>query len=856
MRVTKKSDFCTDKAETAFPFIPKNSLKAFLCLSFTLFASNIHAANNHVPLRIASISPALPALSVEGEAKPSGQTWYRAYSEPNSYISKFTGDGSLLALTSRNNPVELWDTRERKPIATFSGGGSGQVEAFVDVSPNGQHIAIGVDERIEVRELSTSQMLFSVPAVSGGVASFSPDGTLFASAIDGKRLDIWNLAQKKRIHSFVGHTKKVSALAFSYQDQLLISGDESGSFTVWDLANQQMLYKFQEHKTGIETISFSSGSPLFVTVDKTGEAKLWDAKQKSLLHTLHVPISKRAGVKSSAVFSPDGKSVLMSLNTGSGKSTLFLFNTAEGDVINSREISGEAINDMVYYPSGNTLLLSHENKAVQIIDEPTLQVVDTFGGQLLKARYASVSPDGKTIAASTVDGYIQLWDANNKTLRYSLRGRNASIESVTFSANGKFLVTGDKNGQVSVWNRRENRRVFSIKAHKKGTALVAISPDGKFLVTASDKFSVLKLWDIQKNKLYHKFIGHHAEITSVLFGPKGDMVVSSSLDGSVKVWNPLTKSLAQTFFAPEKTRGFMSLAISPDGKYLASGLKTHVGEKNGIEVWDLDSKKLIKSLQGHEAPVSSISFDRSSKRLVSGANDGNIGVWDLATGNRTHDFTALNTLGIRLRNNVHSVEFTKSSEEVVVVTESGETTLWNLTKEKLANTLIGGPRGTWVSDDHINNRFLRGDDGSLIAQQHHDIPPAPLPPSGLANEDKLILTASRQAVRVGRNGGKFQLHVSNGGAKPSYWIQAAQLDRGEVPMTLVPSRLTKLDVGQEGILDLRIVPHSSMPYVKQKKLNLKLELVTKAGSHFPITIPVELFDVGSRNIREGRNRRH
>lgn len=853
MRVTNKTGVCPGKNEITFSLITQKYWKAFVWLFFATFFGNVYASPKHGLLTIASVSPALPPLSVEGEAKPSGQTWYRAYSEPDSYISKFTSDGSLLALTSKNNPVELWDTRERKPIATFSGSGSSRDEAFVDVSPNGSHIAIGVDGRIEVRELKTSQMLFSVPTVSAGVASFSPDGTLFASAIDGKRLDIWHIEQKKRIHSFEGHVKKVSALAFSYQDQFLISGDESGAFIVWDIGKQEMLYKFQEHKAGIATIAFSSVAPIFVSIDKTGGAKLWNASQKSLLHTLQMPSSKNASVKSSSVFSPDGKNILVSLNTRSDKSTLFLFNTETGSVLNSREILGEPVNDIVYYPSGKTLLLSHENKAVQIIDEPTLQAVDTFGGQLLKARYASVSPDGNTIAASTVDGYIQLWDANNKRLQYSLRGRNASIESVTFSANGKFLVTGNKNGQVSVWNRPDNRRVFSIKAHKKGTALVAISPNGKFLVTASDKFSVIKLWDVEKNKLYHKFIGHHSEITAVLFSPKGDRVISSSLDGSVKIWNPLTKSLAQTFFAPEKTRGFMSVSISPDSRYLAAGLKTYVGEKNGIEVWDLTSNKYIKSLEGHEASVTSISFNRNSNQLVSGASDGSIGVWDLASGKRTHDFTALNTLGGSVKNTVHSVGFTKNLKEIVVVTESGETTIWNLNKKKLANTLIGGPRGTWVSDDHINHRFLRGDDGSLIAQQHQDIPPAPLPPSGLANEDKLILTASRKAVRVGRNGGKFQLRVSNGGLQPSYWIQAAQLERGEVPVTLLPSRLTKLDVGQQGVLDLKIVPHPGMPYVKRKKVNLKLELVTKAGSHFPITIPVELVDVGSRSKGAGRN---
>lgn len=855
MRVTNESGICTGKNKASPSLISLNSLTVLLSLLLMLFWGKAVAAKLKAPLTIASISPALPVLSDEGENKPSGQTWYRAHSERNSYISKFTDDGRLLALTSRNNPVELWDTEARKPIATFSGSGSSQAVAFVDISPNGQHIAIGVDGRIEVREIKTSQMLFSVPAVSGGVASFSPDGTLFASAIDGKRLDIWSLAQKKRMHSFVGHVDKVSALTFSYQGKLLISGDETGTFVVWDLANSKMLYKFQEHQAGIATLLFSAKAPVFVSIDKKGEAKLWDAQQKTLLHTLHSPISRNASVKSSAAFSPDGNSILMSLNNGISKSSsLFLFDANTGDVINSQEIIGEPINAMMYYPDGKTLLLSHDNKAVQIIDEPTLQVVDTFGGQLLKARFASVSPDGNTIAVSTVDGYIQLWDANDKTLRYSLRSRNASIETVRFSDNGKFLVTGDKNGEVSVWNRRDKRRIFSINGHKKGEALVAISPDGKFLLTASDQFSVLKLWDVEKNTLYHKFIGHHAEITSVLFSPKGDMIVSASLDGSVKIWNPVSKSLAQTFFAPEKARGFLSIAMSADSQYLAAGLNTLVGEDNGIEVWDVASKKLLKSLPGHKASVTSISFDRDARLLVSGDSEGNIAVWDLATGNRTHDFTPLNSLNGGLKNTVHSVEFTKSSEEIVVVTESGETSLWNLRKSKLANTLMGGPRGTWVSDDHLSNRFLRGDDGSLIAQQHQDIPPAPIPPSGLANEDKLTLTGIKQAVRVGRNGGQFQLHVRNDGPTPAYWIQALQLDRGDIPVTLLPSRLTKLGAGQEGVLDLKIVPHSSMPYVRQQKLDLQLELVTKAGSHFPMTIPLELFEVGSRNSREGRNK--
>lgn len=88
------------------------------------------------------------------------------------------------------------------------------------------------------------------------------------------------------------------------------------------------------------------------------------------------------------------------------------------------------------------------------------------------------------------------------------------------------------------------------------------------------------------------------------------------------------------FFLQGHNNEVSCLALSSDGKTLASGQKTHMGFVADIIIWNMDDRSLVRRLQLHKGSISDLAFSPDDQLLASlgGPDDNKLVVWEVERG--------------------------------------------------------------------------------------------------------------------------------------------------------------------------------------------------------------------------------
>ncbi|KAI5637256.1 WD domain, g-beta repeat domain-containing protein [Phthorimaea operculella] len=191
--------------------------------------------------------------------------------------------------------------------------------------------------------------------------------------------------------------------------------------------------------------------------------------------------------------------------------------------------------------------------------------------------------------------------------------------------------------------------------------------------------------------------GHRATITKVIFHPVFSLMVSSSEDATIKVWDFESGEYERTLKG--HTDSVQDIAFDHHGKLLAYSIKVwdfesgeyertlkghtdsvqdiafdHHGKllAYSIKVWDFESGEYERTLKGHTDSVQDIAFDHHGKLLVSCSADMSIKLWDF---NQT--FECVKTMHGH-DHNVSSVAFSPSGDIVYSASRDKTIKAWEV----------------------------------------------------------------------------------------------------------------------------------------------------------------------------------
>jgi len=153
------------------------------------------------------------------------------------------------------------------------------------------------------------------------------------------------------------------------------------------------------------------------------------------------------------------------------------------------------------------------------------------------------SRDGTLLVSGSYDGLIRLWETQSgQCLRTLVKNDdNQPVSFVKFSPNTQFILAATLNSSLRLWKfgGGEQQQFKCLKTYRghvnEKYCIFANFAFGRCIVSGSEDNCVY-IWDLQSKNLIQKLEGHEGPVLGVDTHDTKQMIVSGSMDKTIRLW--------------------------------------------------------------------------------------------------------------------------------------------------------------------------------------------------------------------------------------------------------------------------------------------------------------------------------
>jgi WD40 repeat protein len=337
------------------------------------------------------------------------------------------------------------------------------------------------------------------------------------------------------------HTQEISALQFSPDGSLLVTGAYDNNIKVWEMPNGNLKRTLSVGTSLHKTLILSAdGKRLYSKSDTT--IKIWALPEFRLERTLSIGHDTRRIVPA-----PDGRHILCF-----GSLYLDILSVQKESVVKRVDCRE---NEAWWIDGGRQIVcVSSTPYEIQVLAEPEWNVAKAFRTPLqTRAQGVAISPDGRNIAVAhgesdLASAHIDFWN----------------VADGAQMSNAVVLPPSTEN--IKIWYSADGNRIFIVN-RDSGKLFIVSTHDG--LLLESKKVGFLEVLIFSKDRLW------------VATADAGERIYVYSFPE----WH-LKHTFTHRSSAASDTEynSVKELQFSPDNRLLASG-----DDKGGVYIWDLSS---------------------------------------------------------------------------------------------------------------------------------------------------------------------------------------------------------------------------------------------------------------------------
>eukprot|EP01104_Vermistella_antarctica_P019164 TRINITY_DN7382_c0_g1_i1.p1 TRINITY_DN7382_c0_g1~~TRINITY_DN7382_c0_g1_i1.p1 ORF type:complete len:943 (-),score=213.51 TRINITY_DN7382_c0_g1_i1:33-2837(-) len=349
-----------------------------------------------------------------------------------------------------------------------------------------------------------------------------------------------------------GHTSDVRAVCLSSDDALLASASQR-TVRVWNTENQQCLRVLSLGSEYALSLLFVPANRHLIVGMKSGAIHIYDLASSALHYALD---EAHSGPVWSLTPLPDRKGFV----SGSGDNTVRFW---------AYELTAPA-------EGGGAKHLSLKCQRELRLEDDVLAVC--------------CSPDGKLVAASSLDNTIKIFFLDSLKLFLTLYGHKLPAMSLDISSDSTLLVSGSADKNIKLWGLDFGDCHKSLFAHVDSVMAVRFQPETHYLFTAG-KDALVNYWDADTFEQISSLEGHHGEIWSMAVSSVGDFVVTGSHDRSLRIWRRTDEPL----FLEEERERKMERVFDASVEDQQRRLQENREKVNGVEAATRQTMDTVRS---------------------------------------------------------------------------------------------------------------------------------------------------------------------------------------------------------------------------------------------------------------------
>lgn len=424
---------------------------------------------------------------------------------------------------------------------------------------------------------------------------------------------------RNELATYEGHTGPVWSVAVSPSGKHVASvGSGKNTFCIWNTDDGSIVRQWAGQNTGdARCVVFLSDDQVAVGAS-TGDVRMFSPSTGDVQS-----LSIHEGLLCLAVSNNNR------LITGSITGTIAIWDAISLECV-GKYIHESPVTTLAFTSDGKRLI-SGGGEHVKVWDLKSEKCIATFS-YTGTVRSVVAHSDGMRVFSGEDAGKITAWDIQKGEMLFSCMGHEGAVLSLCITPDGSSIVSGGRDAKIRVWNAMTGEAQGALVGHRDAITAVASRLSGSLIVSASRDRTV-RIWDISVGGEYQVLKGHTAKTTCIAAHPTLPLVASGSVDGAVIVWNEKREQVRR--FTHESP--ITSALFTPSGEHLISGTDHGI-----VTCWEVGSGESIATwMQG--TPVRCIAVHSEGDRFLSTGSDG-IRMWSV--GSKASASSLVSNIGI------------------------------------------------------------------------------------------------------------------------------------------------------------------------------------------------------------------